>query len=310
MTTLTRTMWTWMTTPTVTVMAVSRLSAQMVVTRVLVDHEGGFSSHGELARVVPIPGGANSRALGGEEKDAGLLDPSQLKAAGEHLLRTLLVMKHNGAIEKTRVGLTSLGERLLRSSQRDLSGLPATWLDDLFRRLEREGQSIKDLIRRSAGIPFGFMAVFLAEPGGVPRQLLHSAMAKLMDIAVRARARDETRGRLRSSFSLSLLSLSSLARSSLFAAATDGKDETQAPSTDQTVRDDRRLNRTTITLARTEPFAAAATTSASPGTNDDARTVRNAEPLTSSISPLSPRSRRRRTTAIACVRVASRAGRF
>jgi len=161
--------------------------AQMVVTACWLTMKEVSLLTGELARVVPIPGGANSRALGGEEKDAGLFDPSQLKAAGEHLLRTLLVMKHNGAIEKTRVGLTSLGERLLRSSQRDLSGLPATWLDDLFRRLEREGQSIKDLIRRSAGIPFGFMAVFLAEPGGVPRQLLHSAMAKLMDIAVRAR---------------------------------------------------------------------------------------------------------------------------
>ena len=161
--------------------------AQMVVTACWLTMKEVSLLTGELARVVPIPGGANSRALGGEEKDAGLLDPSQLKAAGEHLLRTLLVMKHNGAIEKTRVGLTSLGERLLRSSRRDLSGLPATWLDDLFRRLEREGQSIKDLIRRSAGIPFGFMAVFLAEPGGVPRLLLHSAMAKLMDIAVRAR---------------------------------------------------------------------------------------------------------------------------
>ena len=176
--------------------------AQMVVTACWLTMKEVSLLTGELARVVPLPGGGNSRALGSDEKDAGLLDPSQLKAAGEHLLRTLLVMKHNGAIEKTRVGLTSLGERLLRSSQRDLSGLPATWLDDLFRRLEREGQSIKDLIRRSAGIPFGFMAVFLAEPGGVPRQLLHSAVAKLLDIAVRAR--DETRGDFRS-FSSSLL---------------------------------------------------------------------------------------------------------
>ena len=199
----------------------------------MVDDEGGFASHRRVGARGSSPRGGNSRALGSDEKDAGLLDPSQLKAAGEHLLRTLLVMKHNGAIEKTRVGLTSLGERLLRSSRRDLSGLPATWLDDLFRRLEREGQSIKDLIRRSAGIPFGFMAVFLAEPGGVPRQLLHSAVAKLLDIAVRAR--DETRGDFRSFFSCSSR-LFLLAPSSLLAAATDGKDETQAPSTDQTVR--------------------------------------------------------------------------
>jgi hypothetical protein len=42
---------------------------------------------------------------------------------------------------------------------------------------------VRDLIRRSAGIPFGFMAVFLAEPGGVPRHLLTSVLARLLDIA-------------------------------------------------------------------------------------------------------------------------------
>jgi hypothetical protein len=95
-------------------------------------------------------------------------------------------MKHNGAIEKTRVGLTCLGERLLRSSDATLSALPKAWLAELFERLEEPNQSVKDLIRRSAGIPFGFMAVFLAEPGGAPRHLLHEAMEKLLAVAVRA----------------------------------------------------------------------------------------------------------------------------
>ena len=115
-----------------------------------------------------------------------LLDPSQLRDAGERLLATLLAMKHNGAIEKTRVGLTCLGERLLRSSDATLSALPKAWLAELFERLEEPNQSVKDLIRRSAGIPFGFMAVFLAEPGGAPRHLLHEAMEKLLAVAVRA----------------------------------------------------------------------------------------------------------------------------
>ena len=64
-------------------------------------------------------------------------------------------------------------------------GLPGSWLDELFGRLAEEGQGVRDLIRRSAGIPFGFMAVFLAEPNGMPRTLLHSALGKLLDIAVR-----------------------------------------------------------------------------------------------------------------------------
>ena len=120
---------------------------------------------------------------------SSLLDPSQLRDAGERLLATLLAMKHNGAIEKTRVGLTCLGERLLRSSDATLSALPKAWLAELFERLEEPNQSVKDLIRRSAGIPFGFMAVFLAEPGGAPRHLLHEAMEKLLAVAVRATRR-------------------------------------------------------------------------------------------------------------------------
>ena len=148
---------------------------------------------GELARVVPLPGGANLHVDGGggggggdaaRDADAGLLDLSQLKAAGERLIRTILVMKHNGAIEKTRVGLACLGERLLRSSRRELSELPGVWLESLFERLRAPGQGVADLIRRSAGIPAGFMAVFSAEPPGVPRALLHDAMRRLLDIAV------------------------------------------------------------------------------------------------------------------------------
>ena len=127
--------------------------------------------------------GELSRAVPGD--DETLLEPTSLKACGEHLLHVLLSMKHNGAIEKTRVGLVCLGERLLQSSNPALSSLPATWLESLFKKLTSPEQGIKDLIRRSAGLPFGFTAVFLAEPAGVPRKLLHGAMARLLDIAVR-----------------------------------------------------------------------------------------------------------------------------
>ena len=127
--------------------------------------------------------GELSRAVPGD--DETLLEPASLKACGEHLLHVLLSMKHNGAIEKTRVGLVCLGERLLQSSNPALSSLPATWLESLFKKLTSPEQGIKDLIRRSAGLPFGFTAVFLAEPAGVPRKLLHGAMARLLDIAVR-----------------------------------------------------------------------------------------------------------------------------
>ena len=159
--------------------------AQMVVTACWLTMKEVSLLTGELARVVPLPGSAGTRGGVEDATEVGLLDPSQLKAAGAHLMKVLLVMKHNGAIEKTRVGLTCLGERLLRSSRVELSRLPGMWLDELFARLAEEGQGVRDIIRRSAGIPFGFMAVFLAEPSGMPRALLHSALAKLLDIAVR-----------------------------------------------------------------------------------------------------------------------------
>ena len=128
---------------------------------------------GELARRVDF------------DSDAAALDPEQLRDAGNRLLTTLLTLKHNGAIEKTLVGLTCLGERLLRSPDARLSAQPREWLETLFQRTQRPGQDVRDLIRRSAGIPFGFMAVFLAEPRGVPRTLLHEALEKLLNLAVR-----------------------------------------------------------------------------------------------------------------------------
>jgi|TARA_B110000977_G_scaffold90099_1_gene119696 hypothetical protein len=166
--------------------------AQMIVTACWLTMKEISLVIGEIARRVPLPGGDGSRSvsLSGDDVDAshdmeqGLLNPDQLKRAGDRLLSTLLTLKHNGAIEKTLVGLTCLGERVLRSGNNLLSSLPSNWLGELFTRLEQPAQSIKDLIRRSAGIPFGFMAVFLAEPRGVPRVLLHSAMEKLLRIAV------------------------------------------------------------------------------------------------------------------------------
>ena len=150
--------------------------AQMITTACWLTMKEVSLTIGELARGVPVD-------------DETLLDPAALKACGVHLLHVLLSMKHNGAIEKTRVGLVCLGERLLRSSNPELSALPSDWLASLFNRLTSPEQGIRDLIRRSAGLPFGFTAVFLAEPAGVPRKLLHGAMARLLDIAVRVEPR-------------------------------------------------------------------------------------------------------------------------
>ena len=201
--------------------------AQMIVTACWLTMKEVSLVIGEIARRVEVD----------DLRDDGLLDPAQLRDAGNRLLTTLLTLKHNGAIEKTLVGLTCLGERLLRSPDARLSALPRRWLDALFERTTKPEQDVRDLIRRSAGIPFGFMAVFLAEPRGVPRALLHEALEKLLDLAVRGRSGDRISNRRRRSacFSVSVFSSPRLAT----AAVT----KTRLPLLMRS-EDDRRLNRT------------------------------------------------------------------
>ena len=48
-----------------------------------------------------------------------------------------------------------------------------------------KGQTVDDLLRRSAGIPAAFMALFLSEPNGAPKKLLPRALRWLIDLAVK-----------------------------------------------------------------------------------------------------------------------------
>ncbi|KAI3983440.1 hypothetical protein MKX01_038860 [Papaver californicum] len=95
-----------------------------------------------------------------------ILDTEQLQAIGDHFLEVLLKMKHTGAIDKTRAGFTALCNRLLCSND------PRTVV---------KGQTVDDLLRRSAGIPAAFIALFLSEPEGTPKKLLPWALRWLID---------------------------------------------------------------------------------------------------------------------------------
>ena len=46
-----------------------------------------------------------------------------------------------------------------------------------------KGQTVDDLLRRSAGIPAAFTALFLSEPEGAPKKLLLRALRWLIDVA-------------------------------------------------------------------------------------------------------------------------------
>lgn len=56
-------------------------------------------------------------------------------------------------------------------------------MDQLMERIVAGGQTVDDLLRRSAGIPAAFMALFLSEPEGAPKKLLPCALAWLIDVA-------------------------------------------------------------------------------------------------------------------------------
>ncbi|XP_060188137.1 uncharacterized protein LOC132617203 isoform X1 [Lycium barbarum] len=112
-----------------------------------------------------------------------MLDVKQLEVIGNHFLEVLLKMKHNGAIDKTRAGFTALCNRLLCSNDARLCRLTESWMEQLMERTIAKGQTVDDLLRRSAGIPAAFIAFFLSEPQGTPKRLLPRALRWLVDVA-------------------------------------------------------------------------------------------------------------------------------
>lgn len=145
---------------------------------------------GTIIRKVPLPSNASSDSseLEGDSVDTAgfasgsVLDLEQLETIGNHFLEVLLKMKHNGAIDKTRAGFTALCNRLLCSNDPRLHRLTESWMEQLMQRTVAKGQLVDDLLRRSAGIPAAFTALFLSEPEGTPKKLLPRALRWLIDV--------------------------------------------------------------------------------------------------------------------------------
>ncbi|KAI8533921.1 hypothetical protein RHMOL_Rhmol10G0048200 [Rhododendron molle] len=146
---------------------------------------------GTIIRKVPLPM-SDSSDSGDLFPDAAsapsmasdlVLDLKQLETIGNHFLEVLLKMKHNGAIDKTRAGFTALCNRLLCSNDPRLCKLTESWMEQLMERTVAKGQTVDDLLRRSAGIPAAFTAFFLSEPEGTPKRLLPRALRWLIDLA-------------------------------------------------------------------------------------------------------------------------------
>ncbi|AQK41237.1 thyroid adenoma-associated protein homolog [Zea mays] len=146
---------------------------------------------GTIIRKIPLPGCSHSASSQNGLPDSieetsiseEILDVGQLKMMGDHFLQVLLKMKHNGAIDKTRAGFTALCNRLLCSNDSRLCKMTESWMVLLMDRTIAKGQTVDDLIRRSAGIPAAFIALFLAEPEGTPKKLLPRALEWLIEFA-------------------------------------------------------------------------------------------------------------------------------
>ncbi|KAI5076112.1 hypothetical protein GOP47_0008177 [Adiantum capillus-veneris] len=136
---------------------------------------------GTVTRKVPLPG-YDTADVDEHGKSFSMLDLNQLELIGGHFLQVLLSMKHNGAIDKTRAGFVALCNRLLCSSDSRLNKMPELWLHQLMDHTAAKGQIVDDLLRRSAGIPAAFLALFLSEPEGTPKRLLIIAMRWLIDL--------------------------------------------------------------------------------------------------------------------------------
>ncbi|KAL5582318.1 hypothetical protein UlMin_014760 [Ulmus minor] len=144
---------------------------------------------GTITRKIPLPSNPETLHLGGPSFDlplvssCAMLEVKQLETIGNHFLEVLLKMKHNGAIDKTRAGFTALCNRLLCSNDPRLCKLTESWMEQLMERTISKGQTVDDLLRRSAGIPAAFIALFLSEPDGAPKKLLPRALRWLIDVA-------------------------------------------------------------------------------------------------------------------------------
>ena len=69
---------------------------------------------------------------------------------------------------------------MLLEASPQLNSLPQQWLNHLLTHLRRPGQSRDDMVRRRAGLPAAWVALFAGEPTGNPKTLLHTGEAGLL----------------------------------------------------------------------------------------------------------------------------------
>jgi Putative death-receptor fusion protein (DUF2428) len=142
----------------------------------------------QVAPVAVVPPASSSSGGGGKTPTSSsftvLLPPAKLASAGELLLRILLDSKHTGVVDKTQPSLEAFAAAVMGADPSTfLPELPAQWLTRLINHMNRHGQTRRDIIRRSSGLPYAIQALLRAKPEGGARMLTARGFQELFATA-------------------------------------------------------------------------------------------------------------------------------
>jgi hypothetical protein len=103
----------------------------------------------------------------------------EIRSIGQHLLDTLLVLRHRGAMETTSEGFQLICECLLSTTDRQLYSLVSQWLAQLLDRIDNTPWALLST-RRSAGLPYAFIAILRSETIATDRNRISKTMLPLV----------------------------------------------------------------------------------------------------------------------------------
>lgn len=91
-----------------------------------------------------------------------LITAAEVRDLGQHLLDSLLVLRHRGAMETTGEGFQAICEAILTTNDRSLHAIVHAWLAQLLTRIDNTPWALLST-RRSAGLPYAFLAILRSE---------------------------------------------------------------------------------------------------------------------------------------------------
>ena len=136
----------------------------------------------------PLEHPLTSLSQGKEDKGAYLLSFDSVKRIGNHLLTSLLTLKHMGAIASAGQAMYILCQRLYKVTMKNVCGveyraLPKEWLDNLLGRVDGEKQEQQFFLRRSTGFASAFLSILRADSSRSRPERLSYALNRLFQSA-------------------------------------------------------------------------------------------------------------------------------